>query len=147
MRKIVLSLAVLLLVAGCGSQRSQFSYNSYQPPSETITSTSAKTAKPEPTVNAVKATQAEIAVYQRAVDSNLRDPEAARFRSLRVVRDSEGTLGLCGELNAKNAYGGYIGFSSFYAATVPVSAKAAAAVLWDEQSVGYETILAKCRVS
>jgi hypothetical protein len=56
----------------------------------------------------------------RAVQA-LKDPESAKFRGL-FVSQSE-PLGdsqlvapiLCGEVNAKNSYGGYVGFRRFYA--------------------------------
>lgn len=44
-----------------------------------------------------------------AVTHNLLDPESARFRDVGVNGDT-----VCGQVNAKNAYGGYIGFRSFY---------------------------------
>lgn len=45
------------------------------------------------------------------VAAKLRDPESARFRNL-----SLGLTGMCGEVNGKNAYGGYAGFRRFYVA-------------------------------
>lgn len=50
----------------------------------------------------------------------LKDPESARFRNLRVLKigDSNDELVggvLCGEVNARNAMGGYGGFSLFWA--------------------------------
>lgn len=44
-----------------------------------------------------------------AVTHNLLDPESARFRDVGVNGDA-----VCGQVNAKNAYGGYIGFRNFY---------------------------------
>jgi hypothetical protein len=46
---------------------------------------------------------------QDVVRGNLRDPESARFRE--VTRGGEYTV--CGEVNAKNALGGYVGFRRF----------------------------------
>lgn len=57
-------------------------------------------------------TPKETLVYgKRVVMNGLKDPESARFRSLRV--GGEGAV-LCGEVNAKNGYGGYVGFKRFY---------------------------------
>lgn len=81
--------------------------------------------------------------YQSAVADTLRDPESARFRSVRVIREADGSDALCGELNAKNAYGGYIGYEPFYAPVVAVKDKAVA-VLWSPSRVGLETVLEKC---
>lgn len=37
------------------------------------------------------------------------DPDAVQFRRLRVGNDA-----LCGEINAKNAFGAYVGFQPFF---------------------------------
>jgi len=53
-----------------------------------------------------------IAHMQDAVREQLRDPESARFTSLRA--DEYGNA-LCGKVNSKNGYGGYAGAVPFYA--------------------------------
>ncbi|HEU5296697.1 MAG TPA: hypothetical protein VFU71_18085 [Burkholderiaceae bacterium] len=49
----------------------------------------------------------------------LRDAESARFRGeyLSLAEDGQdpAVRSLCGEVNAKNAYGGYVGFTRFIA--------------------------------
>ena len=45
-----------------------------------------------------------------AIQSKLRDPESAQFRNERI--SSTGVL--CGEVNAKNGMGGYVGFRKFF---------------------------------
>lgn len=46
---------------------------------------------------------------------NLKDPSSAQFRNLYISFDKgETTPTLCGEINAKNSYGGYVGFRRFY---------------------------------
>jgi hypothetical protein len=57
--------------------------------------------------------QAIIAHARQAVADATRDPLAAQFRSLSVVTDGDGNRKVCGQLNAKNAYGGYVGFRPF----------------------------------
>lgn len=94
-------------------------------------------------VRTVTVSAQKMAVYQSAVADTLRDPESARFRSVRVVRAADGTDALCGQLNAKNAYGGYVGYEPFYAPLVTVKDKAVA-VLWSPSSVGLATVLEKC---
>lgn len=49
-----------------------------------------------------------------AVQSKLSDPESARFRNVRLEQYLTHLI-VCGEVNAKNAYGGYVGFRSFMA--------------------------------
>jgi hypothetical protein len=44
-----------------------------------------------------------------AVAHELKDPESAQFRDLKQYGDL-----ICGEVNAKNSYGGYVGFEPFY---------------------------------
>lgn len=43
-----------------------------------------------------------------AVRRMMKDPESAQFRNLEVKRG-----GLCGEVNARNGFGGYVGFREF----------------------------------
>lgn len=47
-------------------------------------------------------------VAQGFVKANLKDPDSAEFRNQK---------GLCGEVNAKNGFGGYNGFKRFMAAS------------------------------
>ena len=53
---------------------------------------------------------AHIREMMAAVTDDFREPGSAQFRALDRLDDE----GLCGEVNAKNAYGGYNGFASFY---------------------------------
>lgn len=48
---------------------------------------------------------------QEATQSFL-DPDSGKFRNLYVTKDNAG-LSLCGEINSKNIYGGYVGFRRF----------------------------------
>jgi hypothetical protein len=104
-------------------------------------------ARPAPAAPAaprtVTVSAQKMAVYQSAVADTLRDPESARFRGVRVVREADGSDALCGELNAKNAYGGYVGYEPFYSPLVEVGNKAVA-VLWSPSRVGLEAVLEKC---
>jgi hypothetical protein len=50
-----------------------------------------------------------------AVLRQLRDPASAQFRNVAVVRAKQGlSWAFCGEVNAKNGFGGYTGFVPFY---------------------------------
>jgi hypothetical protein len=52
---------------------------------------------------------------KQAVLKKLRDPESARFRNVRNVGDRGAAgEGVCGEVNAKNTNGGYVGFQHFH---------------------------------
>jgi len=45
---------------------------------------------------------------------NLKDPSSVQVRNLRLVNTPNGPLG-CGQMNAKNSYGAYVGFRRFVA--------------------------------
>jgi hypothetical protein len=42
----------------------------------------------------------------------MKDPDSARFR-LVTVKKLDGARFVCGEINAKNSYGGYVGYQRF----------------------------------
>ena len=46
-----------------------------------------------------------------ALSGILRDPSSAQVRKLRRTSDSK--YGVCGEVNSKNGFGGYVGFAPF----------------------------------
>ena len=72
-----------------------------------VTSCDQSTEKP-PDVDATL-----IASAEQEISRDLMDPDSARFRNLRVVNDSKSGKAVCGELNAKNSFGGYVGFAPF----------------------------------
>ena len=51
------------------------------------------------------------------VKDKLRDPESARFKDLKLIR-LDNAIYACGEVNAKNAFGGYTGFKMFFASPI-----------------------------
>lgn len=53
---------------------------------------------------------AKVALVRAFVANSLKDPESARFRGVKVKWEN-----VCGEVNAKNSYGGYVGYRRFYA--------------------------------
>lgn len=50
-----------------------------------------------------------------AFEDRLKDAESARFRAIKQGPPKDGAWTLCGEVNAKNSYGGYSGFEPFLA--------------------------------
>jgi hypothetical protein len=54
-----------------------------------------------------------IDVAKQIVSQSMKDPEAAKFKNM-VVMDLGKRRVICGEVNAKNGYGGYVGFKKFY---------------------------------
>lgn len=43
----------------------------------------------------------------------MKDPGSAQFRNVAVVVNSLGEAAVCGEYNARNSFGGYVGFKTF----------------------------------
>jgi hypothetical protein len=56
--------------------------------------------------------EAVIAAAKVVVASGLKDPDSAQFRNI-FVRQGKTKRAICGEVNAKNSYGGYIGYRTF----------------------------------
>lgn len=50
-----------------------------------------------------------------ALSQTMLDPGATQFKWMPVAITNEPTVGYCGLVNGKNAYGGYVGFRRFYA--------------------------------
>lgn len=64
-------------------------------------------------VVAMGACSNEAGAAKSRVADQLRDPASAQFREVKVVRQADGSSAVCGEVNGKNAYGGYVGFRGF----------------------------------
>lgn len=70
-----------------------------------IEGASAAPAKQSKEVDAAK-----VQVVKMFIANSLKDPDSAKFRGVKM---KWGTV--CGEVNAKNSYGGYAGYRRFYA--------------------------------
>lgn len=70
----------------------------------------------QPTLAQSKGNAAFVAKAKYSLTLNFKDPASVRYRNLAVYRQINGKeLALCGEVNAKNSYGAYVGFVPFYA--------------------------------
>ena len=58
-----------------------------------------------------------IDIAKKEVAADMKDPDSAKFRYLRFVKagEKDGLVGgfVCGEINSKNSYGAYAGYSKF----------------------------------
>jgi hypothetical protein len=68
----------------------------------------------EITTSPLKLSKSETALVKTLVSETTRDPESVRFRFLTGYRASNGDTIICGEANAKNAYGGYVGYTPLW---------------------------------
>lgn len=57
------------------------------------------------------------------VTDKLRDPKSAQYRKMRVVDHGRGKVTICGEVNARNGYGGCDGFEPFAITAYPTGDK------------------------
>ncbi|WP_143707469.1 hypothetical protein [Uliginosibacterium sp. TH139] len=56
-----------------------------------------------------------VSFAQKMLTRSFKDPASAVYRGMFVSKTAGGLLFLCGEVNAKNSYGAYVGFKRFYA--------------------------------
>lgn len=93
------------------------------------------------------ATESEIAIIQQAMGSRLKDPESMRLQNVRLAPSkTEGMQTVCGEVNAKNGFGGYVGFRGFYAVYIANTNKgnpAAAVIGVDDGRTNVASIMCK----
>jgi hypothetical protein len=67
----------------------------------------------EPTIIGLTLTKEQVQAVSKGVTASLKDPESARFGRMRGGQSSTGQLWVCGLVNAKNSYGGYVGMKPF----------------------------------
>jgi hypothetical protein len=102
-RSIVAALALPLLAVACApAPRYSYSPSTYTPPPP----------PPEPGVPITLTAQDQQAI-KAGVAKGMKDPESARFGEMAAARKSDGTITVCGYVNGKNSYGGYVGMSPF----------------------------------
>jgi hypothetical protein len=58
---------------------------------------------------------AEMMVIKLVMEEKLKDPYSAQYSNVRILGvDKEGSDKVCGQVNAKNSYGAYIGKKGFF---------------------------------
>lgn len=55
----------------------------------------------------------EIGTAQSSIKNLMKDPDSTNFKAVREIKNSQGGKFVCGEVNSKNSYGGYVGFKNF----------------------------------
>lgn len=63
-------------------------------------------------------------LLREAMESVLKDADSAKFKNIRYAEASPDSWTMCGEVNAKNSYGGYAGFETFAAMAFKEGGKA-----------------------
>lgn len=55
-----------------------------------------------------------VSVVKRDVRASMKDPDSARFGSMAASIDEKGVVTVCGYVNGKNSFGGYVGEKPFF---------------------------------
>ena len=66
-------------------------------------------------LSAVANDAAWIRISQETIKQKLKDPNSAQFKNVTFNRSSKSKV-VCGQVNSKNSFGGYVGFQRFIAA-------------------------------
>ena len=104
----------LLLVSGASMAQKQVDCSKMTPGQvrlvDDIETTCKKAAKPtaKDAADLIKKASTDA---KRMIADTFKDPDSVKFRDLRISKDG---AFVCGELNAKNSYGGYVGYTRFY---------------------------------
>lgn len=59
------------------------------------------------------ATKAEVAAMTQQLKERLKDPGSVQLRNVKAIKTPDAGTQICGEVNAKNSFGGYVGFAAF----------------------------------
>lgn len=140
------AVASLVLLSACGARQTyQPTYSTYSPSASSAPVAKADVPSVKPTTLTARQQATRLPVYRQAVADTMRDPSSTQFRGLKLYQNAKGEDVLCGSVNGKNAYGGYVGFDPFYAELVAASDfKKAVAVPFLASKVGFEYVSARC---
>lgn len=61
------------------------------------------------------ANQNAINLAKSSIKNSMKDPDSVLFKEVKVVTNTKGQKSICGSYNAKNSYGGYVGYKGFSA--------------------------------
>jgi hypothetical protein len=64
-----------------------------------------------------KFTDNDKAIMEKSFRQNLADPSSVQVQGVTVFQSPNGNRMICGSFNAKNAFGGYIGYQQFLVTT------------------------------
>ena len=100
MKSIVAFIVIGLALSGCGKSQQDIE-------AEKAKAAAAKQAAEK------RAFEERTKPYIEHLKEQLKDPDSAQFKNLSFASSTEFGNALCGEVNAKNSYGGYVGFTLF----------------------------------
>lgn len=66
-----------------------------------------------PSVGSYSLTPDDKTIIENGVRQSLKDPDSAKFGPMQASKRSDGAVTVCGYVNAKNSFGGYVGMQPF----------------------------------
>lgn len=81
-----------------------------------------------------------VAAAKSVLVRDFKDPNSAQFRDTYVSAMSDAAIALCGEVNAKNSYGAYIGFKKFLVIQINGEPISQGKIASDEVDVVFDTL-------
>jgi hypothetical protein len=108
---LLLALTAIAL-SGCGKSKQQLAHEAEQQRLKAEAAAAAASQAQEKAAEEKRAAASaqQLAELQEMVAAQLKDPASAQFRGVEL--NSAGTAA-CGQVNAKNSFGGYVGFQEF----------------------------------
>lgn len=105
-KNLIFAVLLSVLIAGCANTGSRSNVSS---------GSQAESSTPPSTNVRIEIDESQMAEAEAAVRDALKDPDSANFRDLHGISVAEDgpLMAVCGEVNAKNSYGGYIGYNRF----------------------------------
>jgi len=110
MKEILFVFGAAMAITGCASSSS--GYDPYEQLRQVSLSSVALYAASVKEAMANDTPQQIIEKGKKALAEKLKDPDSAKFRNVRLVKYLDSAV-ICGEINGKNSYGGYVGFVDF----------------------------------
>ncbi len=101
---IVIGIIAFAIVGSCISEQNKLS---------TSGNTTEAAAPVDPDAELRGTARYAISKAKTAVLGRMKDPDSTRFKEIVAVKTPAGGLLVCGDVNAKNALGGYVGFKPF----------------------------------
>lgn len=94
----------------------------------------------------IKLSAAQEQAVKAAVTYDLKDPASAQFRPMVAgVFPGGSSITVCGEVNSKNSFGGYVGFTSYMVQVDSARAGEAKMVAYGSDTLEELTIVKNCR--
>lgn len=104
-------LIAVIILAGCATENTGGIYGRIR--GESVVAVEGYSRSMKNFIDSGGSQEQSVNKAKEAVSNSLKDPGSAQFRNVRIGRGSV----VCGDVNGKNSYGGYVGFRPFAAGT------------------------------